>query len=144
MLVELLNSFIHSTNFLCILLGYILHRIPQKIYILLLHSQCFEFYLKQTMLLLEFIVLSKNIVIVERFDVVSLLQNMLQPFINNFLPLKVFVHLCLFLLKLLLYFMFGLVYITNILSELFELLLSLQENLLHIPIAFSNWHPFAS
>jgi hypothetical protein len=70
------------------------------------------------MLLLEFIVLSENTIIVERFDSLGLLQNMLQPFINSYLPLQIYIHLCLFLIRLLLYFIFGLIYITNILSEL--------------------------
>ncbi len=117
---------------------------PPKICILLLHSQCFEFYLKQTMLFPKFIVLFIDLVIVEGFDALCMFQNLLQPFINSILPLLVFVHLCMSILILLLYFIFGLVYITNILFELLEVPLSLQENLLHVFVAFSNWHPFVS
>jgi hypothetical protein len=91
---------IHSTDFSYILLDYILHYIPPKNYILLFHNQSLEFYLKQTMLLLEFIILSKDIVIVERFDSLGLLQNLLQPSINNHLPLQVSIHFYMLLLKL--------------------------------------------
>jgi hypothetical protein len=40
-----------------------------------------------TLLFLEFIIISENIVIVEGFDSFNMFQNMLQPFINNHLPL---------------------------------------------------------
>jgi hypothetical protein len=39
------------------------------------------------MLLFEFIILTENIIIVEWFDALGLLQNLLQPFINNLLLL---------------------------------------------------------
>jgi len=142
MSIELLISFIPSTYFFYILLDYILHYIPPHICIFLFHYQCFEFYLKQTMLLLEFIVFSKDIVIFERFNAMGLFHNMLQPFINNLLPLQVSIHPCLSLLKLLLYFILGLAYITNIISKLLQLLLLLQESLFHILIIFLNFIVF--
>jgi len=115
MLIKLLISFIHFTNFLYILLDHIMHYIPPKICIFFFHVQCLEFYMKQTMLLLEFI---EDIVIIEGFESLGLVLNMLQPFINNLLPLQVFVHFNLSLLRLRLYFIFGLVYITNIFFKL--------------------------
>jgi hypothetical protein len=69
------------------------------------------------MLIIEFNVLFKDIVIVEGFDSLSLLQNLLQYFIKNHLPLQVSVHLYMSLVGLPLYFIFRLVYITNIFSK---------------------------
>jgi hypothetical protein len=104
--------------FFNILLDYILHYIPPKIYILIFHNQCLDFYLKQTMLFLEFIIFFEDNIIVERFDSLGLFQNLLQPFIKSHLPLQILIHLCLFLVRLPLHFIFGLIYITNILFEL--------------------------
>ncbi len=132
MLVELLISLIHSTNLSNIFLDYILHYIPPQIYILFYHCQCLEFYPKQTMLLLEFIVLSKDTIIIEGFYSLGLLQNLLQPFIKSHLPLQKFIHLCLLLVRLPFYIIFGLVYITNIHFELLSLLLLFQKSLFHI------------
>ncbi len=96
--IKLFISFIHFTNFSYILLDCILHYIPPKICILLFHNQCLEFYLKQIMLLFEFIVLSKDIIIVKGFDSLSLLQNLLQSFIKSHIYLcmfmSIFAHLC--------------------------------------------------
>jgi hypothetical protein len=46
------------------------------------------------------------------------------------------------LLKLLLYFILGLAYITNIISKLLQLLLLLQESLFHILIIFLKFIVF--
>jgi hypothetical protein len=56
----------------------------------------------------EFIVISKNIVIVEGFDSMGLLQNLLQYFIKNHPPLYVYVHFYLSLIRLPMYFIFRL------------------------------------
>jgi hypothetical protein len=74
--------------------------------------------LKQTMLFLEFIIFFEDNIIVEGFDSLGLLQNLLQPFIKSHSPLQILVHLCLSLVRLPLHFIFGLIYITNILFEL--------------------------
>ncbi len=68
-------------------LDYILHYIPPHICILLFHCQCLEFYMKQTMLFFLFIIFFEDIIIIEGFDSLGLLQNMLQPFIKSHPPL---------------------------------------------------------
>jgi hypothetical protein len=52
------------------------------------------------MLLMDFIIFFEDTIIVQGFDSLGLLQNLLQPFIKNHLPLQVYVHPCLFLVKL--------------------------------------------
>jgi hypothetical protein len=63
----------------------------------------------------EFIVFFKEIVIIERLDSLGLIQKFLQLFIKSHMPLQI-VHLCLLMVKLPLYLIFSLIYITNVCS----------------------------
>jgi hypothetical protein len=70
------------------------------------------------MMLLEFIVCSEDIVIIERFDPLALLQNFLQLFIKSHLSLQISVHFFLPMVKLPLYFILGFIYVNNVHFEL--------------------------
>jgi hypothetical protein len=63
----------------------------------------------------EFIVFFKEIVIIERLDSLGFIQKFLQLFIKSHMLLQI-VHLCLLMVKLPLYLIFSLIYITNVCS----------------------------
>jgi hypothetical protein len=73
--VKLFISLIYFYNFFLHPFGLHPTLHPTKDLHPLFHSQCLEFYLKQIVLFLEFIFFFLNILIVERFDSLSLLQN---------------------------------------------------------------------
>jgi len=70
------------------------------------------------MLLLEFTIFPENTIIIERLDSLGLFQKILQLFNKSHVPLQIFVHLCLPLIRLPLYIILDLIYITNVYVEL--------------------------
>jgi hypothetical protein len=108
--LSFLVPFVDLSN---IILDNILYYIPPQIYIFFLHWQCLEFYLKQSIMLLELTIFCEDTIIIERFYSLGLLQKFLQLFIKGHLLLQISIHLCMHVVNLPLYVIFGLIYITN-------------------------------